>query len=98
MSAGLLDRVRSRLALEPGLPTQADVAAVVRQESGGLLGDDDVLRAVRDAVDELAGAGPLEPLLRLTGVTVRLSPPRMFSTQTRSSRVATCASESIPRK
>ena len=36
---------------------------------GGLLGDDDVLRAVRDAVDELAGAGPLEPLLRRPGVT-----------------------------
>ena len=69
MTAGLLDRVRARLALEPGMPTQADVAAVVRHESGGLLGDDDVLRAVRDAVDELAGAGPLEALLRLPGVT-----------------------------
>lgn len=69
MSTGLLDRVRARLALEPGIPTQAEVAAVVRQESGGLLGDDDVLRAVRDAVDELAGAGPLEPLLRLPEVT-----------------------------
>src|SRR3712207_7550550 len=31
--------------------------------------DDDVLRAVRDAVDELAGAGPLEPLLREPGVS-----------------------------
>ncbi len=69
MSAGLLDRVRARLALEPGLPSQAAVAAVVRQESGGLLGDGEVLRAVRDAVDELAGAGPLEPLLRLPDVT-----------------------------
>ena len=69
MSAGLLDRVRARLALEPGIPSQADVAAVVRQESGGLLGDDDVLSAVRDAVDELAGAGPLEALLRLPDVT-----------------------------
>ncbi|RBY83480.1 TadA family conjugal transfer-associated ATPase [Blastococcus sp. TF02A-30] len=65
----LLDRVRSRLALEPGRPTRAAVAALVREESGGLLGDDAVLRAVRDAVDELAGAGPLEPLLRLPGVT-----------------------------
>jgi len=69
VSAGLLDRVRARLVLEPGMPTQADVAALVRQESGGLLGDDDVLRAVRDAVDELAGAGPLEALLRLPDVT-----------------------------
>jgi len=66
---GLLDRVRARLALQPGLPTQAGVAALVREEAGGLLGDDDVLLAVRDAVDELAGAGPLEPLLRSPGVT-----------------------------
>ena len=54
MSApGLLDRVRARLALEPGPPSRAEVAALVREEAGGLLGDDDVLRAVRDAVDEL---------------------------------------------
>jgi pilus assembly protein CpaF len=65
----LLDRVRARLALEPGTPTRAGVAALVREETGGLLGDDDVLLAVRSAVDELAGAGPLEPLLREPGVT-----------------------------
>jgi pilus assembly protein CpaF len=65
----LLDRVRARLALEQGPPTRAGVAALVREEAGGLLGDDDVLHAVRDAVDELAGAGPLEPLLRAPGVT-----------------------------
>jgi pilus assembly protein CpaF len=65
----LLDRVRARLALEVGPPTRAGVAAVVREEAGGLLGDDDVLVAVRNAVDELAGAGPLEPLLRTPGVT-----------------------------
>jgi pilus assembly protein CpaF len=65
----LLDRVRARLALEHGPPTRAGVAALVREEAGGLLGDGDVLLAVRDAVDELAGAGPLEPLLRAPGVT-----------------------------
>jgi pilus assembly protein CpaF len=65
----LLDRVRARLARQPGVPTQAGVAAAVRDEAGGLLPDDEVLRAVRQAVDELAGAGPLEPLLRLPGVT-----------------------------
>ena len=65
----LLDRVRARLAVQPGPPTRAAVAALVREEAGGLLGDDDVLRAVRDAVDELAGAGPLETLLRAPGVT-----------------------------
>jgi pilus assembly protein CpaF len=70
MSApALLDRVRARLALEQTAPTRAEVATLVREESGGLLGDDDVLRLVRDAVDELAGAGPLEPLLRTPGVT-----------------------------
>jgi pilus assembly protein CpaF len=65
----LLERVRARLATEPGPPTRAAVAALVHQEAGGLLGEDDVLTAVREAVDELAGAGPLEPLLRLDGVT-----------------------------
>jgi pilus assembly protein CpaF len=65
----LLDRVRARLALEQRAWTRAGVAALVREEAGGLLGDDDVLAAVRDAVDELAGAGPLEPLLREAGAT-----------------------------
>ncbi|MGY1591092.1 TadA family conjugal transfer-associated ATPase [Geodermatophilus sp. SYSU D00708] len=65
----LVDRVRARLALEPEAPTRAAVAAVVREESGGLLADDEVLRAVHEAVDELAGAGPLEPLLRQPGVS-----------------------------
>jgi pilus assembly protein CpaF len=69
VSRPLVERVRARLALEPGIPTSAGVAAAVREEAGGLLGDDDVLREVRWAVDELAGAGPLEPLLRLPGVT-----------------------------
>jgi pilus assembly protein CpaF len=65
----LLDRVRARLALEQAPPSRAGVAALVREEAGGLLGDDDVLRAVREAMDEVAGAGPLEPLLRAPGVT-----------------------------
>jgi pilus assembly protein CpaF len=68
-SPALLDRVRARLALEQRMPTRAGVAALVRQEVDGRLGDDDVLRVVRDAVDELAGTGPLEPLLREPGVT-----------------------------
>jgi pilus assembly protein CpaF len=65
----LIDRVRARLALAPEAPTRARVAALVREESGGLLDDGAVLRAVGEAVDELAGAGPLEPLLRAPGVT-----------------------------
>jgi pilus assembly protein CpaF len=69
MSAPLLDRVRARLALDGAVPTPAGVAALVRAEAAGLLGDEDVLAEVRRAVDELAGAGPLEPLLRLPEVT-----------------------------
>ena len=64
----LVERVRARLALEPGPPSRAAVAALVRDEAG-LLGDAEVLDAVRDAVAELAGAGPLEALLREPGVT-----------------------------
>ncbi len=66
---GLVDRVRARLVLQPEVPTRARVAALVREESGGLLDDDTVLAAVRGAVDELAGAGVLEALLREPGVT-----------------------------
>ena len=66
---GLIDRVRARLVLTPEVPSRARVAALVREESGGLLDDGAVLAAVREAVDELAGAGPLEPLLRAPGVT-----------------------------
>ena len=66
---GLVDRVRARLVLAPEVPTRARVAALVREEAGGLLDDGAVLAAVREAVDELAGAGLLEPLLRSPGVT-----------------------------
>ncbi|MEU2351080.1 TadA family conjugal transfer-associated ATPase [Modestobacter sp. NPDC049651] len=66
---GLVDRVRARLAGGTGGVTPAAVAALVREETGGLLGERAVLAAVREATDELAGAGPLEPLLRSPGVT-----------------------------
>ncbi|GAA4743239.1 TadA family conjugal transfer-associated ATPase [Modestobacter marinus] len=65
----LVERVRARLATGVGAPSPAAVAALVREESGGLLGDRGVLDAVRAATDELAGAGVLEPLLRTPGVT-----------------------------
>jgi pilus assembly protein CpaF len=66
---GLIERVRARLVLAPDAPSRAQVAALVREESGGLLDDGAVLVAVREAVDELSGAGPLEPLLRAPDVT-----------------------------
>ena len=65
----LVERVRARLATGSGAPSSAAVAALVREESGGLLGDRAVLDAVRAATDELSGAGVLEPLLRTPGVT-----------------------------
>jgi pilus assembly protein CpaF len=69
VSSPLVERVRARLATGSAVPTRVAVAALVREEAGGLLGDDDVLAAAREAADELAGAGVLEPLLRLSGVT-----------------------------
>src|SRR3954465_4661085 len=68
-AAPLVERVRARLAHGAGTPSPVAVAALVREEAGGLLGDRAVLTAVRAATDELSGAGVLEPLLRLPGVT-----------------------------
>ncbi|WP_328390130.1 TadA family conjugal transfer-associated ATPase [Nocardia sp. NBC_00416] len=59
----LLDRVRKRLAGESAEPEPARVAAAVRAEAGGMLGDTDLLRALRLLQTELTGAGALEPLL-----------------------------------
>jgi pilus assembly protein CpaF len=64
----LVERVRSRLAAEGGEPTPARVAAALRME-GRVLGDAAVLGVVGTLRSELAGAGPLEPLLRDPGVT-----------------------------
>lgn len=64
MSDELIDRVRSRL-VGSGVPlTSAAVASAVREEAGGLVGDADVLNALRRLQQEFLGAGALEPLLR----------------------------------
>ena len=60
----LLERVRHRLAEEPGRLSPAVVADAIRAESGGVLGDTDLLAALRVLQTELSGAGPLEDLLR----------------------------------
>jgi pilus assembly protein CpaF len=66
--AGLLERVRAALA-EAGLPPgPAQVAEVLRAE-GRVLGDAGVLAVVDALRRDTIGAGPLEPLLRLAGVT-----------------------------
>ncbi len=63
LTSELLDRVRERLATETGDPDPAQVAAAIRAEAGGVLGDTDLLRALRLLQTELTGAGVLEPLL-----------------------------------
>lgn len=68
-STELLDRVRERLAAADGEPTPATVAAAIRSESGGVLGDTDLLAALRVLQTELTGAGPLDALLAESGVT-----------------------------
>jgi len=68
VSTSLLDRVRRRLVETDGEATAGRVAAALRAE-GLVLGDDAVLDLVRTLRHDLVGAGPLEPLLRLPGVT-----------------------------
>lgn len=69
MNAPLLDRVRERLAAD-GVPLRPSVvAAAIRAESGGVLGDAEVLTSLRELQTELVGAGILEPLLTAPGTT-----------------------------
>lgn len=65
----LLERVRARLVTEGGASTPAAVAAALRQEGGALRGDADLLGVLRALESEIAGAGPLEPLLADPTVT-----------------------------
>ena len=69
MSGSMIDRVRERLAVETAPLRPPAVAAAIRAEAGGMLGDTDVLNSLRLLETELTGAGILEPLLRAEGVT-----------------------------
>ncbi|MGL4305568.1 MAG: TadA family conjugal transfer-associated ATPase [Mycobacteriaceae bacterium] len=69
MSAELLERVRERLVDHPGPINPAAVADAIRAETGGVLGDTDLLTALRVLQTELTGAGPLDPLLDEPEVT-----------------------------
>lgn len=69
MTGPLIDRVRERLATESGPIRPATVAAAIRAESGGVLGDSEVLSALRVLETELTGVGILEPLIAATGTT-----------------------------
>ncbi|MFJ3342332.1 TadA family conjugal transfer-associated ATPase [Streptomyces diastaticus] len=66
--AGLLDAVRRHLAEEGAEPTEARVAQALR-EQGRMLGGAEVLRTAARLRSEIAGAGPLEPLLADPEVT-----------------------------
>ncbi|MEO6795157.1 MAG: TadA family conjugal transfer-associated ATPase [Mycobacterium sp.] len=75
MRDSLIDRVRERLAADSWeargaseLRPQA-VAAAIRAESGGVLGDTEMLSNLRVLQTELTGAGVLEPLLCAPGTT-----------------------------
>ncbi|MBX7448388.1 TadA family conjugal transfer-associated ATPase [Mycolicibacterium sp. 3033] len=69
MNAPLLDRVRERLAADGAPLRPSVVAAAIRAESGGVLGDTEVLTSLRELQTELVGAGILEPLLAAPGTT-----------------------------
>ncbi|MGX7825746.1 TadA family conjugal transfer-associated ATPase [Actinokineospora sp. 24-640] len=70
MNPDLADRVRSRLARrDSAVVTAAMVAAAVRECSGGVVGQDDMLAALAELRREFVGAGQLDPLLSQPGVT-----------------------------
>lgn len=69
MNESLIERVRERLAAEAAPLRPGAVAAAIRAESGGVLGDTEVLSSLRVVETELTGAGILEPLLRAAGTT-----------------------------
>src|SRR5580700_6800616 len=69
MTGSLIDRVRERLATE-SVPLRPKVVAdAIRAESGGVLGDTELLSNLRMLQTELTGAGILEPLLCADGTT-----------------------------
>ena len=69
MNPDTLGRVRRRLVDTGTQPHRSALAAMVREDSGGLAGHGQLLGLVREAEHELAGAGPLQALLEQPGVT-----------------------------
>ncbi|TBR14858.1 MAG: hypothetical protein EPO57_10870, partial [Chitinophagaceae bacterium] len=69
LDADLVERVRRRLVTAGAPVTPAAVAAALREEGGALRGDAELLPVLRLLQEEIAGAGPLEPLLRDPAVT-----------------------------
>ena len=70
MTSTLVDRVRERLVARGAqLGDPAAMDALVRAEAAGIADDSVVAALRREIVAELHGAGPLEPLLAVPGVT-----------------------------
>jgi len=67
--ADLLGRVRERLAGQTSDLDPSVIADAIRAESGGLLGDTDLLDVLRYLQTEMVGAGRLEGLLAEPAVT-----------------------------
>ncbi|PFG41893.1 pilus assembly protein CpaF [Isoptericola jiangsuensis] len=68
LDPGLLDGVRSRLSAAGGLPDDRALATALRA-SGRVLGTEAIADLTRAARAELTGAGPLQALLEVPGVT-----------------------------
>ena len=67
-TSGLVDAVRERLARSPGELSPHRVAEALRS-AGRPVGDATVLEVYEALRRDVVGAGPLDPLLRLPGVT-----------------------------
>lgn len=65
----VVERVRRRLASTGTPATPAAVAAFLREETAGLLGDADLLALLRTAQAEICGVGQLDPLVHDPGTT-----------------------------
>ncbi|GEP39236.1 hypothetical protein NPS01_28990 [Nocardioides psychrotolerans] len=68
LPVGAVEQVRERLARDPGDLTPHRVAEALRA-TGRPVGDATVLEVYESLRRDVVGAGPLEPLLRLPGVT-----------------------------
>lgn len=67
--AQILSLVRAKVAERGCIPTAGELAEIIRAETSGVLTDVEMLELLRSMRQELTGAGLLDPLLRLPGVT-----------------------------
>ena len=65
----LLGRIRTRLAELPPEPAAATIAELIRTETGGVISNQKVLELLRTLREDTIGAGVVDKLLRLPGVS-----------------------------